>query len=269
MGVVSAETYTHVPRGGILFNNATELAAKLHHNDLLYEEFIRSGNGSSQRIDDNNDLLQGMPSCWQYCSEWCWATVSAMVIDHYKGAKTSCDTRECEIAGREFGQNCCPDSHACQHSPNAPAGGCNRPGQESQIIDAIHHYAGEECHSHGPLSQSSLDKALQSAPVVVLVSWPNGGGHAIVVGSHPKKKGQYNVHNPWHWSPNEHLSSWTTHSYGGLLRYKMGNVIGKWAASIDCPASHRRRSNGERKRWRSYGAGSFDGKADNMTEVVV
>jgi hypothetical protein len=269
VAVVSGGQTQKPPRGGIWFDNATKLAENVHQNNVLYEDYMRNyNNRHSGSIDNSVDnvsdevLVGGMPTCYQYCSEWCWATVSTMMIAHYTGER-SCDNRECAIVTREWDHKCCPSSHACKHSPKPPSDSdpCNKPGTAGKMIDAINHWARKKCQDHGPLSLSGLEKAAKSAPVGILVLWKDshgrsaGGGHAVIVASHPKKKGYFQLHDPWDWSPTTG-NTWKTLSYDQILRYHNDDsgVYGQWVESVSCPGS---------------AENDDDFAGGNVTEVVV
>jgi len=198
-------------------------------------------NGYIVNTSDDTSNLLSMPSCYQNCDEWCWATVVTMIIDHYKGEST-CTGTECKVAGHEFGHECCPyKSHACHHSKTDKPSQCNHGGTDSEMADAAKHFTGKEFTTSGPLSQKHLDEILAVSPVMVAVSWgPGRGGHALILASH-HKKGHYKLHDPWGWYENK-PPSWKSLSYDGVLTYHAPDGgSGKWVGSIYHHSRRRRR----------------------------
>lgn len=100
--------------------------------------------------------------------------------------------------------------------------------------DAASYFTGGKFTSSGPLSQAELDKTLNSGRVVMItVRWPQGGGHALLVGG--CGNGYYYLHDPWGWYTNmgyKQPADWQGLTYGQLLEYPSPNAKGRWSESI-------------------------------------
>jgi len=152
----------------------------------------------------------GMTTCDQQCSEWCWATSATMTSSAFTSiSKSECVSYEAMAASMKTGAQC--DS-SCSNR-------CDKPGQPQDMIQAIQQFSGASYTSGNTLSQQKLDSALQAGPVILLIHWNNGGGHAITCSG--VKNGKYQVHNPE--GSDESLS------YGQIMKYKNR---GTWGATV-------------------------------------
>lgn len=157
-----------------------------------------------------------------------------MTGDYYKGQNT-CQGFECAVASHEFGGlQCCPYSNSCHSKYNAPGNACNKGGTPSQMRDAASYFTGGSFTASGPLSQTDLDNALNSQRVVMItVRWPQGGGHALMVGG--CANGYYYLHDPWGWYKDmgyPQPAAWQGLTYDQLLRYPSPTAVGQWTDSI-------------------------------------
>lgn len=215
-------------RSGLRFDNATLLAQRRRENLAL-----RKSNWTSD-ASCTGDWTHKMPSCYQICSEWCWATTVTMAIGYYKG-QNQCEGVECQVASREFG-NCCPWQNSCSNSPFDPGNACNKGGLPENEVDALGYFTGGTFSSYGPLDQASLDAALNSGRVVIVgVAWEGGGGHALIVGG--CGGGYYYLHDPWGWYPQDpgvpEPPAWQGLTYGQLLQYiPAAGHVGDWTISV-------------------------------------
>jgi len=219
-----------VPRG-IVYLNETDLEEKMRENAANMQDYIV--NGSQYNGQCNIDLTKKMPVCYQYCDEWCWATVTTMTVDYYKGWKT-CNANECKLASREFNEACCPVSKSCKNTFNDTSSACNRGGLISQMADGAEFLSGKTFTSAGSLSQAKLDKTLASGtPVMITVHWVPEGGHALLIGG--CAKGKYYLHDPWPWYKQmkaKQPPAWQHLSYDQLLEYPSPTGKGKWSHSV-------------------------------------
>jgi len=191
---------------GVIFENATEIEQELKQNAQFPQE-CHEGN----YISDLN-VSYSMSSCDQECDEWCWATSATMCASAF-GASGSCNRNEEKVAGHEFGRQC--DSR-CSSS-------CDRAGNPNNIVNGIKFLSGHSYTVGGVLSQSNLDSALRHGPVVMLVQWNGGGGHAVTISG--VSGGKYHGHDPEGYPINTNYGGLTSYhpSYGGR---------GKWAQSV-------------------------------------
>jgi len=169
-----------------------------------------------QEFEESNyvsvDVSRGsMTTCDQLCDEWCWATSATMVSSVFTSISHSeCNTYEANAASMKTGQSC---DFSCSNR-------CDQPGQPQDMIQAIQHFSGASYTNGHTLSQQQLDSALQGGPVIFLIKWNNGGGHAITCSG--VSGGKYQVHNPE--GSDESLS------YSQVMNYNNGR--GKWSATV-------------------------------------
>ena len=214
---------------GLRFD-AAQLVQWRRENAVLRKNFTTSDASCAA------DWTHRMPTCYQICSEWCWATVTTMAVDYYKG-QNYCQGGECQVASWEHG-NCCPWSVSCSNSPDDPPNQCNQGGTPANEVDALEHFTGGTFASYGPLSQATLDAALNSGrPVIIGVNWVgSSGGHALIVGG--CGGGYYYLHDPWGWYPQDpgvpEPPAWQGLTYGQLLRYVPPGTkqVGEWVNSV-------------------------------------
>jgi len=153
----------------------------------------------------------GMTKCNQLCSEWCWATSATMVSSTYTSISGSeCNKYEAKAASMKVGKTC---DYSCSRT-------CDQAGQPSDMIHAIHHFSGASYTDSGSsLSQQHLDQALGYGPVIFLIRWSSGGGHAITCSG--VSSGKYKVHDP--------EGADKSLSYSQVMHYQNE---GKWSATV-------------------------------------
>jgi len=191
---------------GLIFGNATQIEQELKRNAQFEQEW-KEGN----YISDLN-MASSMTNCDQECDQWCWATSATMCASAF-GSSGSCNRNEEKVASHELGRQC--DSRC--------SGGCDQTGSDSNIVDGIKFLSGHSYSSGGVLSQSQLDDALRHGPVVLLVKWNGGGGHAVTVSG--GSGGMYRGHDPEGYPIDA--------NYGGLTSYSPSyGGRGKWAMSV-------------------------------------
>jgi hypothetical protein len=218
---------------GLRFDNASQLAQWRRDNI----ELRKNSQLSSPTSDAScaSDWTHKMPSCYQICSEWCWATTVTMAIGYYKG-ESACEGTECQVVSREYGA-CCPWSRSCNNSPFDPGSACNKGGLPENEIDALDYFTGGTFSGYGPLSQASLDAALNSGRVVVIgVAWEGSqSGHSLIIGG--CGGGYYYLHDPWGWYPQDpgtpEPPAWQGLTYGQLLQYVPARGhVGDWSVTV-------------------------------------
>lgn len=168
-----------VPQG-IDFNmTEAEWAENQAVFDQNMEEFEQSNYASNAYVS------RGFTKCDQECSEWCWATSATMVSSVFTSISSNeCVSYEARAASMKTGAQC---TGRCSNQ-------CDKPGQPQDIIRAIQQFSGASYRTGNSLSQQQLDSALQSGPVVILVKWNGGGGHAITCSG--VSNGKYQIHDP-------------------------------------------------------------------------
>jgi len=191
---------------GIVFNMTD---AEWAENQAVFNQNMEEYEQSN--YESTVDVSRGMTRCNQVCSEWCWATCATMVSSaFYSISGGECGTYEARAASTKTRNRC---DGSCSR-------GCDQPGQPEDIIGAIQQFSGAYYTKGQSLSQQQLDSALQSGPVVLLISWQGGnGGHAITCSG--GSRGQYQIHDPE--GQDKSLS------YGQIMRYENR---GTWVESV-------------------------------------
>lgn len=226
-----------LPRG-IVYSNKTELDLALTQNEANMQDYIE--NGSRYNGQCNADLTKAMPICYQYCDEWCWATVTTMTADHYLGpGSDTCNDSECKLASHYTGKQCCPASQSCQNKYDDPSlpSSCNVGQYADVLANGAQYLTGKNFTFNFSMSQPQLDKVLSSgSPVMISVLWQAGGGHALMIGG--CGNGKYYLHDPWPWYKQMNASqppAWQHLSYDQILEYHVSNLptkyTGKWSFS--------------------------------------
>lgn len=197
-------------------------------NKALLEDY--KANGSRSDGECSADQTHKMPACYQVCSEWCWATITTMASDYYKG-QNYCVGMECAVASKEVKATCCPWSNSCHNSARDKETKCNVPGYMSQVADALSYYTKGTFSHEKALGQSELDRALSTSRVIlILVSWNRGGGHVLMIGG--CGNGYYYLHDPWGWY-SQMPNPWQGLTYDQLLQYRSPNGnVGRWVESV-------------------------------------
>jgi hypothetical protein len=114
-------------------------------------------------------------------NQWCWAGVSACVLEFYGKSLTQCQiaeyTRSVEqFADVHFGSADCCLSPATCNNWNYNWGG---PGS---IEDILLHFANIPSNKIGPISLSEVTTSIGlNRPMIVRWGWTTGGGHFVVV----------------------------------------------------------------------------------------
>ena len=124
--------------------------------------------------------ILNVPEIFQERDQWCWAGVSACILEFYSMPKKQCEIAEytrLTAEWNDFGNtNCCED----------PTKGCNNwnylYGSKGSINDILSHFA--DIISTGinsTVSMSEITTILQSQkPFVIRWAWSAGGGHFLV-----------------------------------------------------------------------------------------
>ena len=133
-----------------------------------------------------------VPHVTQQHSEWCWAADASAVLS-YRGASST----QCGIANwvNSIGYACTSapfDWNDSANSPDTLTGTTGISGilwslgrRDSRYYDGAISFG---------LTVRSID---QGEPIVVLWTWPNGGGHFIVVDGYDKRNQALYFMNPW------------------------------------------------------------------------
>jgi len=169
--------------------------------------------------------------------------VECKIVGHKKNPRS---TTECCSAGCSGSQVCCKnglggstgcankcgmfssqvDKSLCVKQDETVCG--NLGGSPKDITDAIHWLTGKlyVARTSGPLSQDKLDKLMSKGhPVMIVVYWTTGGGHALTLGG-CAGSGKYYLHDP-----DNHAGSYQTLTYDQVLLYvppEAAQLKGKW-----------------------------------------
>jgi hypothetical protein len=117
--------------------------------------------------------IKGVP---QSQSQWCWAAVSAAVINHYNYYKTS----DCKIASEAFKINCCSNPAVC-----------NNQNSIFFIQKIIDEYSASSKVLNGTITASNIKKELDNDNPLILRIESKYGGHFIVIGGYSINRDKY------------------------------------------------------------------------------
>ncbi len=128
----------------------------------------------------------------QQHSEWCWAADASAVLA-YRGVSSM----QCGIANWVDAIG-----YACEHAPFDWNDGANSPNTltgTTGISGILWSLGRRDSHYYdGPipfaLAAASIDRR---DPVVVLWTWPDGGGHFIVIDGYDNQQNALYFMNPW------------------------------------------------------------------------
>jgi hypothetical protein len=139
---------------------------------------------SAQQID--------LPPVTQQHSEWCWAADANAVLS-YRGISSS----QCSIVNWVDAIG-----YACNTAPFDWNSGANSPNTLSGttgISGILWSLGRRDTHYYdAPIAFDTATASIdQGEPIVVLWTWPNGGGHFIVVDGYDKRNGALYFMNPW------------------------------------------------------------------------
>ena len=157
-------------------------------NSILFILFLSFFQTSFSQILDVKETIQEQ-------DQWCWAGVSACILDFYGETTEQCEIAEYArtvITWHDFGSvNCCDD----------PSKGCNywnyNYGNDGSIKDILTHFA--EISNYGQASSLSTAEITQNLsedkPFVIRWGWTSGGGHFLV--GHGIKDNTIYYMDPW------------------------------------------------------------------------
>jgi hypothetical protein len=136
---------------------------------------------------------------------WCWAAVAKGVAAHVGAV-----WQQCDIAGLELGQSCCP--------AGTNSGVCNLPWYLDLALTRVGHFRAM-VGSPAPLVPQVSHEIHAHHPVGVRIGWSGGGGHFVAIRGYSTHGGQFvDVEDPWY-----HASTVT---YAVLLSAYQGT--GSW-----------------------------------------
>lgn len=102
-------------------------------------------------------------------SQWCWAAVSATVINHYNYYKIN----PCQIASEAFKTNCCLNEKEC-----------NNQNSLLFISEIIEKYSAATTIVHGIVSASEIKNEIDKNNPMILRIESKFSGHFIVIGGY-------------------------------------------------------------------------------------
>lgn len=163
----------------------------------------------------------GIPHVTQAHSEWCWAADAKAVLSYRGISSTQC--------GIDNWVNSI--GYACQSAPfgwNDPANSPNWLAGTTGISGILWSLGRRNSRYYNvPLSYQATVSAIdRSAPVIILWTWPGGGGHFVVIDGYDDRQSALYFMNPW---PGEGPG------YGDYswIRYGAGNMgTHLWAESL-------------------------------------
>lgn len=116
---------------------------------------------------------------------WCWAAVAFGVAAHYGAV-----WQQCDIAGLELGQQCCP--------PGTNTGVCNVPYYLDLALTRVGHFRALIVGAV-PLNPQVIAEIIANLPVGVRIGWPDGTGHFVAIAGYSTTGGQFvDVEDPWY-----------------------------------------------------------------------
>lgn len=162
-----------------------------------------------------------VPQVTQAHSEWCWAADSQSVLSYRGTSSTQCaiDNWVDSIG------------YACQSAPfgwNDPANSANQLAGTTGIGGILWSLGRRDSRYYNtPLSFQDIATAIDRGdPIVILWTWPAGGGHFVVIDGYDDQQSALYFMNPW---PGEGPG------YGDYswIRYGSGNMgTHLWAESL-------------------------------------
>lgn len=162
-----------------------------------------------------------VPLVTQAHSEWCWAAASKAVLAYRGVSRTQCGIENWVAS----------IGYACESAPfywNDPANSPNTLAGTTGIGGILWWLGRHDSRYYSaPLSFDGVGAAIdQGDPVVILWTWPGGGGHFVVVDGYDDRQDALYFMNPW---PGE------GRGYGDYrwMRYGTGDMgTHYWAESL-------------------------------------
>lgn len=172
------------------------------------------------------DFRDRMPACKQQGADRCWATGVAEFGFFYNktsiAAGDTCSTTECAVVSVDMHTECCPYS---AHK------GCGADGQDvAHIVATAGKYVGRGFRSLGqpPTEQDLVAHLMAGRPLMPIIMWPKGGGHALMVAGCKASSGwggnKYYLHDP-------ERDYYEEVSYMRLMDYSAFQT-GKWTDTV-------------------------------------
>eukprot|EP00466_Bigelowiella_natans_P015861 jgi/Bigna1/85525/estExt_fgenesh1_pg.C_40291 len=171
------------------------------------------------------DLRPKMPACKQQGMDWCWATGISEMAFYYgvTGANATCESVECDVVSTDLHTQCCPYN---KHR------GCGADGEDVKTIGKVaNEYISRTFKVDGLITETQLQQTLMSGrPVMPIIMWEKGGGHALMVSGCTTVKGalgtrtEYFLHDP-------ERTYYENVTYSRLAFYTVLQP-GKWTNSI-------------------------------------
>ena len=147
----------------LIFSNSVYSNSSIHEEITLNIEPIKT---QSLELIDKGAL--NVPAKFQKMDMWCWATVTAMIGQYFRGNFVE----DFQILSHYFQKD-------CYSFPQS----CNRPGQLTEIQSMLSHFFGVRSHIDrvGSFQEivANIDKGL---PIILQMLQPNASvGHVIVL----------------------------------------------------------------------------------------
>lgn len=232
-------TIVGVEAWGIRPSSDEEVAKATAITDAHVQEWETRVAAGGDAGECNIDMRAQLPACKQVGVDWCWATGVANMAYYYGvyDNTTSCSDAECQVVSADMHTECCPYA---QHK------GCGVHGEDVKSIANVANeiISGHDffVHQGAPHESYLQERLMEGKPVMVIVMWDSGRGHALTIGGcepgtnvFGRNVTKYYVHDP-------EQNAYKTEQYGNIARYQAGGphgiVQGKWAQAIfDRPAA--------------------------------
>lgn len=153
-------------------------------------------------VDPNQNTSATVPNIKQRMDQWCWATTTSSILQHY-GFNVTQEQVVTHIKGSLI----------------------NEPGSDSEMLNAARNFGLNANLNTSNLSYTSIQSEINSGnPIETMIQWTSGGGHAQVLdGCYSNNGTNYvKIMDPWYGE----------HSDYEVNDYK-GNSKQTWVASIN------------------------------------
>ena len=134
-------------------------------------------------------------------TNWCWAAVAAGVAAHYGAV-----WQQCNLAGLELGQQCCPAGiNACL---------CNVPYYLDCALIRVSHFRAM-MFGVASFNPEVMTEINANFPIGVRIGWSDGSGHFLAIAGYSTNGRQFvDVEDPW-WSASTVTYAWLQSGYQG------------------------------------------------------
>ena len=130
-------------------------------------------------------VIPGFHVPLQEQTNWCWAAVAKGIA-----ARSGAVWQQCNIAGLELGQQCCPAG-----TNPVP---CNVAYYLDRALTRVGHYRSLLGRA-AILASEVIPEINANRPVGVRIGWSNGGGHFIAIAGYSTNGGPFvDVEDPWY-----------------------------------------------------------------------